>query len=194
MAEKKFRIKKEEAEKLLKHYNDLYYDTHRITAGIFAFTSWDAWYSLDELYISNYNLYKIGDINTIPSKRNVENYLMNLVDKGFIEMSNKEEECMDVYDHELEEVKDNVNHPSHYIFGKEIKGKGKIEVIEAIESWQLDFRLANVIKYVARAQHKGKTYEDLKKALWYIARYMKTMFPEEFEKDYESLVKTLEKL
>ncbi len=54
-----------------------------------------------------------------------------------------------------------VNHPSHY-------NKGKIEVIDAIEDWKLGFNLGNVVKYVARADHKGKRLEDLKKALWYL--------------------------
>ena len=54
-----------------------------------------------------------------------------------------------------------VNHPAHY-------NAGKIEVIDAIEDWGLDFSLGNAVKYIARAAHKGKTLEDLKKARWYI--------------------------
>ena len=58
---------------------------------------------------------------------------------------------------------DNVNHPSHY-------NTGKIEVIEAIEDWKLDFCLGNAVKYIARAGKKdpNKTIEDLEKAKWYI--------------------------
>jgi len=59
--------------------------------------------------------------------------------------------------------KENVDHPSHY-------NQGKIEVIEAIEDWHLNFAEGNVVKYVARHRHKGKPLEDLKKAQWYIAR------------------------
>ena len=57
----------------------------------------------------------------------------------------------------------NVEHPSHYNIGK-------IEVIDAINEWQLDFDLGNVVKYVARAGHKApeKTVEDLKKAQFYL--------------------------
>ena len=57
----------------------------------------------------------------------------------------------------------NVEHPSHYNIGK-------IEVIDAINEWQLDFDLGNVVKYVARAGHKDpeKTVEDLKKAQFYL--------------------------
>lgn len=57
---------------------------------------------------------------------------------------------------------DPVNAPRHYNVG--------IEPIEAIESWKLGYNLGNVIKYVARADHKGKRIEDLKKARWYLDR------------------------
>ena len=56
-----------------------------------------------------------------------------------------------------------VNHPTHY-------NHGTIEVIDAIEDWGLDFNAGNVIKYVARHQHKAKAVEDLKKARWYLDR------------------------
>lgn len=57
----------------------------------------------------------------------------------------------------------NVNHPKHY-------NTGKIEVIDAIEEWEMGFCDGNVIKYVARHRHKGKPVEDLKKAKWYLER------------------------
>jgi hypothetical protein len=57
---------------------------------------------------------------------------------------------------------DVVNKPKHYNVG--------LEPIEAIESWKLGYNLGNVIKYVARADHKGKRIEDLKKARWYLDR------------------------
>lgn len=60
----------------------------------------------------------------------------------------------------------NVNHPKHY-------NTGKIEVIDAIEDWQLGFCDGNVIKYVSRHRHKGKPIEDLKKAKWYLERLIK---------------------
>lgn len=44
------------------------------------------------------------------------------------------------------------------------------EPIEVIESWQLGYHLGNVIKYVARARHKGEELEDLRKAIWYLQR------------------------
>jgi hypothetical protein len=59
----------------------------------------------------------------------------------------------------------NVSHPPHY-------NSGKIEVIEAIEDWQLGFHLGNVVKYVARAGKKdpAKEVEDLEKSRWYLNR------------------------
>lgn len=63
------------------------------------------------------------------------------------------------------QVHDAVNHPSHYT-------RGKIEVIDFIEDQQLPYHLGNVVKYVARAGYKGDKLEDLKKARWYLDRYI----------------------
>lgn len=61
---------------------------------------------------------------------------------------------------------DNVNHPPHY-------KKGGIENIDVIEAYELGFHLGNVIKYVLRSKYKGREIEDLKKARWYLERYIK---------------------
>jgi hypothetical protein len=66
----------------------------------------------------------------------------------------------------MAETKDTVNHPAHYTMGR-------IEVIDAIEDWKLDYHLANAVKYIARAKHKGKFEEDLRKAIWYLERRLK---------------------
>lgn len=65
------------------------------------------------------------------------------------------------------DAQDLVNRPARYTFSK-------IEVIEALEAWKLDFRLSNAVKYLARAgkKNKEKTKEDLEKAIWYINRYI----------------------
>lgn len=63
---------------------------------------------------------------------------------------------------------DAVNHPSHYT-------RGDIEVIDFIEDQQLPYHLGNVVKYVARAGYKGDKVEDLKKAQWYLNRYIRTL-------------------
>lgn len=47
---------------------------------------------------------------------------------------------------------------------------GSTEVIDAIEDWDLGFHSGNVVKYVARAKHKGGELEDLRKARWYLDR------------------------
>ena len=44
------------------------------------------------------------------------------------------------------------------------------EPIDAIEGWALGYRLGNVIKYIARAAHKGQRLKDLMKARWYLDR------------------------
>lgn len=62
----------------------------------------------------------------------------------------------------------NVIHPKHY-------NTGKIEVIEAIDDWKLGFCEGNVVKYVARAKHKGSELEDLKKARWYLDHAIKKL-------------------
>jgi hypothetical protein len=59
-----------------------------------------------------------------------------------------------------------VDHPKHY-------NTGKYEVIDVIEDWKLGFHLGNVVKYVARAEHKIDALEDLKKARWYLDRHIK---------------------
>lgn len=60
------------------------------------------------------------------------------------------------------EALDPVNSPSHYTW------LGGIEVIQITE--HLGFSLGNVVKYVLRADHKGKPIEDLEKARWYLDR------------------------
>lgn len=61
-----------------------------------------------------------------------------------------------------------IDHPTHY-------NVGCIEVIDAIEAWQLNFSRGNAVKYIARAGHKGEEVEDLKKAAWYIEREIKRL-------------------
>jgi len=61
-------------------------------------------------------------------------------------------------------MKEAVDHPSHY-------RSDSIEAIDVIESWQMNFNLGNVIKYVCRAGLKSNdSIEDLRKAAWYLSR------------------------
>jgi len=64
---------------------------------------------------------------------------------------------------------DIINNPSHYVVGG-------IETIDFIEAKALGYNLANVIKYVSRADHKGKRTEDLEKARWYLDREIQNAF------------------
>lgn len=65
----------------------------------------------------------------------------------------------------FQKPQNSVNHPPHY-------NTGKIEVIDAIEDWELNFSRGNAVKYIARAGRKSSDTEvqDLEKALWYIQR------------------------
>jgi hypothetical protein len=62
---------------------------------------------------------------------------------------------------------DPVNHPEHYT-------SGGVETIDFIEAKALPYHLGNVVKYVSRAGKKtgADTVEDLKKARWYLDRYI----------------------
>ena len=65
-------------------------------------------------------------------------------------------------------MSEKVNHPDHY--GGE---NNPYEAIKVIEAWDLNFHLGNVVKYISRAGKKSKnSIEDLKKAEWYLNRYV----------------------
>ena len=64
------------------------------------------------------------------------------------------------------DIPDPVNNPSHYRWLP-----NGIEVIDITET--LNFCLGNAIKYILRADHKGKPEEDLRKSIWYIQRELK---------------------
>lgn len=56
-----------------------------------------------------------------------------------------------------------VNHPDHYN-----ANPSGVEAIDVIE--HMTFNVGNAVKYLWRADHKGKQIEDLKKARWYVDR------------------------
>ena len=70
-----------------------------------------------------------------------------------------------------EQKTDNVNHPQHYTWLKELCG---IEVIDITR--HMNFCRGNALKYILRAGHKKdssltdteKQIEDLNKAIWYL--------------------------
>jgi len=56
-----------------------------------------------------------------------------------------------------------VDHPPHY--------KSHPSGVEAITITEcFNFNMGNAIKYIWRADSKGKPLEDLEKAAWYLAR------------------------
>jgi hypothetical protein len=63
----------------------------------------------------------------------------------------------------MNEKQETVNHPQHYV-----GHPSGIECIEVVE--HMNFCIGNAIKYLWRADLKGKAIEDLEKARWYIDR------------------------
>ncbi len=70
------------------------------------------------------------------------------------------------------EETDMVNHPPHYNCYEH-------EVIELTS--MIDFCMGNVVKYILRADHKGRKAEDLKKALWYLDYFNNSPFHDKNE-------------
>lgn len=60
---------------------------------------------------------------------------------------------------------DPVEHPSHYC-------DGGIETIDFIEAKGLPYHLGNAVKYISRAGKKDDELQDLRKARWYLNRYI----------------------
>ena len=68
------------------------------------------------------------------------------------------------------QIKDNVNNPSHY-------NSGSVECIDAIEAMlspeeYVGYLRGNSLKYRWRFRYKGKPVEDLQKANWYEQRLL----------------------
>lgn len=93
---------------------------------------------------------KKGDISTVAE----------VLDDGFLDTRN-------IYGRgdDVEPVgPDGINHPQHY----------KWLPVEAIEITEhFNFCMGNALKYIIRADHKGKPVEDLRKALFYIKRELR---------------------
>ncbi len=65
----------------------------------------------------------------------------------------------------------NAINPSHY------HGDRRFEPIEVIEDWQLNYRLGNALKYIARNGRKPgeDPCEGLRKAVWYLTREIEAL-------------------
>jgi hypothetical protein len=72
-------------------------------------------------------------------------------------------------------VHDQVNNPKHYT-----SHPSGIECLEITR--HMGFNLGNVIKYIWRADLKGKNIEDLKKAAFYLQDEIKLREQKEIEK------------
>ena len=88
-----------------------------------------------------------------------------------------------------EQKTDNVNHPPHYTWLKELCG---IEVIDITR--HMNFCCGNALKYILRAGHKkdasltdtDKQIEDLNKAIWYLKDEIKRIT--EFDTSHKTKV------
>lgn len=91
----------------------------------------------------------------------------------------------------LDEIKKNVEHPSHYG-----GADNPYEAIKVLREWQLDkdAYLWNVGKYLSRAGHKdgNSLLQDLTKARWYLDYKIRLL--EEQQKIAENVVDTLKKV
>lgn len=67
-----------------------------------------------------------------------------------------------------EQKEDLIHNPKHYIYSNH-------EPIDVIKAWNLDFDLGNVVKYIARCEHKGDKLQDLHKALEYLQHEIKCL-------------------
>jgi hypothetical protein len=73
-----------------------------------------------------------------------------------------------------DEVRELVDHPKHYNnLGAKCKCGLDIECIDVVG--HMDYTIGNAVKYLWRAEHKGKKLEDLKKAQWYVNHEIKKM-------------------
>ena len=71
---------------------------------------------------------------------------------------------------------DEINNPDHYVYGG-------IETIDFIEAKKLNYHLGSVIKYISRAKHKENELKDIKKAKWFLERYIKSLEEEHNEQN-----------
>ena len=70
---------------------------------------------------------------------------------------------------------DPVKHPAHYT-------SGRIEVLDAIEEWDLTYGIGNVVKYCARAGKKpDDKLQDLCKAKFYLDREIEKLQRDRYE-------------
>lgn len=72
----------------------------------------------------------------------------------------------------MSELDKNVDHPQHYLNAK-VHMDLDFEPIDLCENY--NFCIGNALKYVLRADFKGKRLEDLMKADWYLHRELEAL-------------------
>ena len=98
-------------------------------------------------------------------------HLADVIDRMEWALSNTLMDLRDMQSRETATPKgDLINHPAHY-------NSGKVEAIDYLDSIGAGrkFCVGNAIKYMARADHKGKKAEDLKKARFYVQHLLDTL-------------------
>jgi len=70
----------------------------------------------------------------------------------------------------MKEKNTTVNHPPHYTMGN-------LECVDVIIDWELDreYFPATALKYICRHKYKGKPIEDIKKAIWFLQKYVEIL-------------------
>ena len=72
--------------------------------------------------------------------------------------------------------KDIIFNPPHYTSGR------KIQPIDVIEDWKMNYHISTAIAYLSRAGRKSKDeIQDLEKASWYINRRIDMLESEDSE-------------
>ena len=104
---------------------------------------------------------KVGDVVQYEGE---ECKILKIADDGIvINVYSEKRECVVVLDSRYDcfPVNQQEQDP-HY--------QKEVQPIDLIEAFNLDFNAGNVIKYVARAKHKGNELDDLRKAKYYLDR------------------------
>lgn len=88
-----------------------------------------------------------------------------LIREGYMKEPNTVTDGLQSYTDYVLEKHDEVNHPPHY-------KAGGIECIDYLEAKCFGYHLGNAVKYITRSSLKGKPEQDIKKAIWYLNRYL----------------------
>lgn len=66
--------------------------------------------------------------------------------------------------------------PSHY-------RRHRLQPIDVIEDWELNYRLGSALKYIGRYRYKDNPIVDLEKAVWYLEREIEHLKASEILRD-----------